>query len=142
MSNRISKIKEEVEKHERQVRFDCDNCLIGSVMLSVGKLAGKRDKDIYHDFENILQKLPKQDEWSIYTLCEWFSSFYKLKDKYKQRLVLCYDKQNVYTPLVTILTDDLETGEPKIWPISSDGTLTGILAHEDRLEIEYIYGEE
>lgn len=139
MSSKSKKLEQNIENHERQVRFDCDNCLIGSVMLSVGKLAGKRDKDIYHDFENILQKLPKQDDWSIYTLCEWFSSFYKLKDKYKQRLVLVYDKQNVLTPLVTIMTDDLETGEPKIWPIASDGTLTGILAKPERLGYELIY---
>lgn len=139
MSSKTNKIQKNVENYERQVRFDCDNCLIGSVMLSIGKLAGKRDKDIYHDFENILQKLPKQDEWSIYSLCEWFSSYYKLKDKYKQRLVLCYDKQNVYTPLVTIMTDDLETGEPKIWPISSDGSLSGILAKPERLRYEKIY---
>lgn len=139
MSNRISKIKENVENHERQVRFDCDNCLIGSVMLSVGKLAGKRDKDIYHDFENILSKLPKQDEWSIYTLCEWFCKFYRLKYEHKKRLVLVYDKENVLTPLVTIMTDDNETGEPKLWPIASDGTLTGILAHSERLGYELIY---
>lgn len=132
-------MQKQVEQHEKELRYNCNSCLIGSIMLTIGKLAGKRDKDVYKDFENILNKLPKQDEWSIYSLCEYFCSYYRLRDEYKKRLILCYDKQNVMSPLVTLITEDRETGKDKIWPISSDGEYTGILAKPERLQYELIY---
>lgn len=142
MSNRISKIKEEVENYERELEYNCNHCTIGSVMLTLGKLAGKSDKEIYKDFSNILEKLPRQDEWSIYTLCNFFiDSYYHISDEQKSHLVLCYDKENVMSPLVTIITNDLlcDDDEPKLWPIASDGSLTGILAKPERLQYEKIY---
>lgn len=143
MSSKSNKIAKTVENRERQIQFDAEHCLLGSILLTLGKLSGQKEKQIYQDFSNIIDKLPQRENWNVRELCDWIiNNFYKIKEDYKQNLVLVYDNKGVMSPLVTIMTADNETGEDnKIWPVASSGEMTGILLHEDRLAVEKIYDD-
>ena len=55
---------------------------------------------------------------------------------------MVYDERNIMTPLVTV---EYNTPEGNIiYPISSDGNYTGILANLDKewVSFEYIYGDD
>ena len=141
MSNRVKKIVKEAQENKNQNVYHMCNCTAGSAICTIGKLAGKKEEDILVSF-NALRKDHSVKVNTIRELCDYLISYFGMKEEYKDNLVLVYDERNIMTPLVTV---EYNTPEGNIiYPISSDGNYTGILANLDKewVSIEYIYGDD
>ena len=141
MSNRVKKIAKEVQENKNQNVYHMCNCTAGSAICTIGKLAGKKEEEILVSF-NALRKDHSVKVNTIRELCDYLIGYFGMKEEYKDNLVLVYDERNIMTPLVTV---EYNTPEGNIlYPISSDGNYTGILANLDRewVSIEYIYGDD
>lgn len=141
MSNRVKKIVKEVQENKNQNVYHMCNCTAGSAICTIGKLAGKKEEEVLESF-NALRKDHSVKVNTIRELCDYLIGYFGMKEEYKDNLVLVYDERNIMTPLVTV---EYNTSEGNIiYPISSDGNYTGILANLDRewVSIEYIYGDD
>lgn len=141
MSNRVKKIVKEAQENKNQNVYHMCNCTAGSAICTIGKLAGKKEEEILVSF-NALRKDSSVKVNTIRELCDYLIGYFGMKEEYKDNLVLVYDERNIMTPLVTV---EYNTPEGNIlYPISSDGNYTGILANLDKewVSIEYIYGDD
>lgn len=141
MSNRVKKIVKEAQENKNQNVYHMCNCTAGSAICTIGKLAGKKEEEVLESF-NTLRKDHSIKVNTIRELCDYLISYFGMDEKYKENIVLVYDERNIMTPLVTV---EYNTPEGNIlYPISSDGNYTGILANLDRewVSIEYIYGDD
>lgn len=141
MSNRVKKIVKEVQENKNQNVYHMCNCTAGSAICTIGKLAGKKEEEVLESF-NALRKDHSVKVNTIRELCDYLIGYFGMKEEYKDNLVLVYDERNIMTPLVTV---EYNTPEGNIiYPISSDGNYTGILANLDKewVSIEYIYGDD
>ena len=141
MSNRVKKIVKEAQENKNQNVYHMCNCTAGSAICTIGKLAGKKEEEILVSF-NALRKDHSIKVNTIRELCDYLIGYFGMKEEYKENLVLVYDEKNIMTPLVTV---EYNTPEGNIlYPISSDGNYTGILANLDKewVSIEYIYGDD
>ena len=141
MSNRVKKIVKEVQENKNQNVYHMCNCTAGSAICTIGKLAGKKEEEVLESF-NAIRKDHSVKVNTIRELCDYLIDYFGMDEKYKENIVLVYDERNIMTPLVTV---EYNTPEGNIlYPISSDGNYTGILANLDRewVSIEYIYGDD
>ena len=141
MSNRVKKIVKEAQENKNQNVYHMCNCTAGSAICTIGKLAGKKEEEVLVSF-NAIRKDHSVKVNTIRELCDYLIGYFGMKEEYKENLVLVYDERNIMTPLVTV---EYNTPEGNIlYPISSDGNYTGILANLDRewVSIEYIYGDD
>ena len=141
MSNRVKKIVKEAQENKNQNVYHMCNCTAGSAICTIGKLAGKKEEDILVSF-NAIRKDHSVKVNTIRELCDYLIGYFGMKEEYKENIVLVYDERNIMTPLVTV---EYNTPEGNIlYPISSDGNYTGILANLDMewVSIEYIYGDD
>ena len=141
MSNRVKKIVKEAQENKNQNVYHMCNCTAGSAICTIGKLAGKKEEEVLESF-NAIRKDHSVKVNTIRELCDYLISYFGMDEKYKENIVLVYDERNIMTPLVTV---EYNTPEGNIlYPISSDGNYTGILANLDRewVSIEYIYGDD
>ena len=141
MSNRVKKIVKEAQENKNQNVYHMCNCTAGSAICTIGKLAGKKEEEVLVSF-NALRKDHSIKVNTIRELCDYLIGYFGMKEEYKENLVLVYDERNIMTPLVTV---EYNTPEGNIlYPISSDGNYTGILANLDKewVSIEYIYGDD
>ena len=141
MSNRVKKIVKEAQENKNQNVYHMCNCTAGSAICTIGKLAGKKEEEVLESF-NALRKNHSVKVNTIRELCDYLISYFGMKEEYKDNLVLVYDERNIMTPLVTV---EYNTPEGNIiYPISSDGNYTGILANLDKewVSFEYIYGDD
>lgn len=141
MSNRVKKIVKEAQENKNQNVYHMCNCTAGSAICTIGKLAGKKEEEILVSF-NEIRKDHSVKVNTIRELCDYLISYFGMDEKYKENIVLVYDERNIMTPLVTV---EYNTPEGNIlYPISSDGNYTGILANLDKewVSFEYIYGDD
>ena len=141
MSNRVKKIVKEAQENKNQNVYHMCNCTAGSAICTIGKLAGKKEEEVLESF-NAIRKDHSVKVNTIRELCDYLISYFGMDEKYKENIVLVYDERNIMTPLVTV---EYNTPEGNIlYPISSDGNYTGILANLDKewVSIEYIYGDD
>ena len=138
MSNKISKIKENVEAGRRLKSYTLYGSLIGSVIVSIGKIVNKTEDEMIEDFA----KLSKDEELykcnNVKEVCDYVAKYYGLCEEYKKNLVLVYDTRNMYTPVVTLCVDDT------VLPLDKNGSYMGVLSKigEDYIEVEDIYEDE
>lgn len=134
MSNKVSKIKESAQAEENLKKYTLYGSLIGSIIVSIGKLSGKTESDMISDFA----KFSKDENLAlcknIVEVCDYIIDYYKMSEEYKKYIVLCYD--DIHTPIVTVVDDD-----GYVQPLDRDGTYLGVLANDD-FEMEYVYGED
>ena len=133
MSNKVSKIKNNVENEKRLKEYTLYGSLIGSVIVSIGKLVGKSESDMISDFARFSKDEELYKCGNIKEVCEYIINDYKMPDDYKKYIVLCYDEENRYTPLVTVVDD-----EGYVQPLDRDGNYLGVLAKDD-FEMEYVF---
>lgn len=134
MSSKAKRAEKSIEEYEKKREWECNLSLIGSIMLTCGKLAGVDAESVYADFANIENKLPKRAEWSIRTLCDWFiENYYNVSEEQKKYIVVAYDNKGVLTPIVTLMAGE------EIYPVRPDGVYHGILTAPSRLETEFVY---
>lgn len=138
MSSKAKKIKEQAENYGKMKKYTMYGTVIGSCIVTIGKLAQKTEEELIKDFDNFSDD--KNPLWNCNTIkevCDYLIDFYKVdKDKYKDNIVLVYDEYNVYTPIVTLEVED------NILPLDPNGMTLGILNHLDAAVVEYIYDEE
>ena len=140
MSSKASKISKNVEYQEKAKRYFVMGTLAGSAALSIGKLAGKTEKNIIDGFDEIKDRFPPVK--NIVEMCDFFIQEYGMDEKFKENLVLFTDDKDQWTPVITILEDTADG--PIIYPLGSDGYYPAIMNHmdEERVTMEYIYEDD
>lgn len=136
MSNQIKKIKENVKAEENLKKYTLYGSVFGSVIVTVGKLSGKTEDELISDFARFSKDENLALCKNIKEVCDYIIADYKMPEEYKKYIVLCYDEEGKYTPIVTLLDD-----EGYVQSLDRNGTYIGILATDD-FEMEHVYDEE
>lgn len=136
MSNQVKKIKENAKAEENLKKYTLYGSVFGSVIVTVGKLSGKKENELISDFARFSKDENLALCKNIKEVCDYIIADYKMPEEYKKYIVLCYDEEGKYTPIVTIVDD-----EGYVQPLDRDGAYIGILA-TDNFEMEYVYDEE
>ena len=141
MSSAAKKLEKNVENQKRMEVYEAENSLAGSAILTIAKLVGKTFEESIEDYKKLKEDFPVVN--NVKELCDYLIDFYKMKDEYKEGLVLIFDENNVYTPVVTAMVE-ASTG-PIYLPISKSGIYPAIMRNinEDNIIVEQIYeGDE
>ena len=139
MSNAVKKISKNAMARQNYKKYVLYGSTAGSCIVSVGKLAGKTENELVAEFD----KLKNNDDFSkcnnIQEVCDWLIDYFKVDEQYKNNIVLVYDEDERYTPMVTLEVDGT------ILPLDPAGTSLGILSMigvKDNIVYEYVYEEE
>lgn len=136
MSSKIQKIQKNVEYKRKLDLYTLYNSLFGSVIVTVGKLSGKTEDELISDFARFSKDENLALCKNIKEVCDYIIADYKMPESYKKYIVLCYDEEGKYTPIVTVIDD-----EGYVQPLDRNGTYIGILSTDD-FEMEYVYSLE
>lgn len=139
MSNKIKKISKDVLARQNYKKYVLYGSIIGSCVTTIGKLARKTENELVAEFD----KLRNNDNFSkcnnIQEVCDWLIDYFKVDEQYKKNIVLVYDEDGRYTPMVTLEVDGT------ILPLDPAGTSLGVLSMigvKDNIIYEYVYEEE
>ena len=135
MSNRVNKIREAVESDRKLKEYALYGSLIGSIIATIGKLSGKNENDMISDFARFSKDEELAKSKNVLEVVDYIIKDFNMSEEYKKYIVLCYDENNRYTPIVTLVDD-----EGYVQPLDRDGNYLGILAQDD-FEMEYIYAQ-
>ena len=140
MSNKVSKIRENAEADLKLKKYTLYGTLAGSVIVTIGKLCKITEDQMIKDFA----KLSNDSEFAkcnnVKEVCDYIINYYKMPEEYKKYIVLVYDEDGFFTPIVTILDN-----EGYIQPLDRDGNYMGVLANfgkKESIQFEEIYAEE
>ncbi len=136
MSNSVKKIRENAKAEENLKKYTLYGSVFGSVIVTVGKLSGKKEDELISDFARFSKDENLALCKNIKEVCDYIIAEYKMPEDYKKYIVLCYDEEGKYTPIVTVVDD-----EGYVQPLDRDGAYIGILA-TDNFEMEYVYDDE
>lgn len=136
MSNQTKKIRENAKAEENLKKYTLYGSVFGSVIVTIGKLSGKKEDELISDFARFSKDENLALCKNIKEVCDYIIADYKMPEEYKKYIVLCYDEEGKYTPIVTLVDD-----EGYVQPLDRNGTYIGILATDD-FEMEYVYDEE
>ena len=138
MSSKAKRIEEKAEAYGKMKKYTMYGTVIGSCVVTIGKLAQKTEEELLKDFDDFSDSTNLL--WNCKTIkeiCDYLIDFYKVdRDAYKDNIVLVYDENNIYTPIVTLEVEN------NILPLDPSGMALGILNHLDNAVVEYIYDEE
>ena len=135
MSSTLRKIKKNVEAENNLKKYTLYGTLIGSVIVTVGKLSGKTEDELISDFARFSKDEKLALCNNIKEVCDYIIADYKMPEVYKNNIVLCYDEKGIYTPIVTLVDS-----EGIVQPLDRNGTYIGVLSKE--FEMEFVYEEE
>lgn len=140
MSNRTKKVKENIENDKKVKQYYMESTLAGSAICTIAKLVGLTEEQILKEFYELKDNFPAVK--NVREMCDYLIDYFKMKESYKKGLVLVYDENNVFTPVVTVCIE-ASTG-PVFLPISSSGLYPAIMRKigEDHVKVEYIYDED
>lgn len=136
MSSKASKIKENVKKQELAKKRMYESCLGGSAIITIAKLCDIPEKSIYENIEGTQAWLLEIEKpTSVKEMCDTLIKHFDMAEGYKEYLVLVYDEDNIFSPIVTIEVNG------KVLPVGSDGLTFGALRHlgKDSIKVERIY---
>lgn len=136
MSSTLRKIKKNVEAENNLKKYTLYGTLIGSVIVTVGKLSGKTEDELISDFARFSKDEKLALCKNIKEVCDYIINDYKMPEDYKKYIVLCYDEKGIYTPIVTLVDS-----EGIVQPLDRNGTYIGVLSKDD-FEMEFVYEEE
>lgn len=138
MSSVAKRMEKNVEANKKFRTYALYGTVIGSCIVTIGKLVGKTEEDLIKDFDMFSKNTnPLWNCKTIEEVCDYLINFYKVdKDKYKENIVLVYDEDNVFTPIVTLKVDGI------ILPLDPSGMTLGILNHPDVAVVEYVFEGE
>lgn len=138
MSNKIRKIEKSAQKNYNIKRYNLYNCLAGSCIVSIGKLAEKNENELIAEFDKLKDNKDFSKCNNIQEVCDWLFSYFKVDEQYKNNIVLVYDKNERYTPMVTLEVDGT------ILPLDPNGVSLGVISMigaRDDIVYEYVYEE-
>ena len=135
MSNVVNKIKKNVTANKRLKSYTLYMSLMGSIIVTVGKLVGKTEDEMIEDFARFSRDKELLKSKNVLEAVNYIINDYKMPEEYKKYIVLCYDEEGIYTPIVTLINP-----EGYVQPLDRDGTYSGILSKD--FEMEYIYEPE
>lgn len=135
MSSTLRKIKKNVEAENNLKKYTLYGTLIGSVIVTIGKLSGKTEEELISDFARFSKDEKLALCNNIKAVCDYIINDYKMPEDYKKYIVLCYDEKGIYTPIVTLVD-----GDGIVQPLDRNGTYIGVLSKE--FEMEFVYEEE
>lgn len=136
MSSKAKKIEENVEADKKLKLYTLYGTLVGSVIVTFGKLVGKSEDEMLKDFAYYSKDEDLFKCKNIKEVCDYIKRDYGVIEDYEDNIVLIYDEKNVYTPIVTIMDED-----GVVYPLDRDGNAIGVLAHlgSEDIKVEYIY---
>lgn len=136
MSSKVKKIRENVEADKKLKLYTLYGTLVGSVIVTLGKLVNKTEDEMLKDFAYYSKDEDLFKCKNIKEVCEYIKRDYGVPEEYEDNIVLIYDEKNVYTPVVTIMDED-----GVVYPLDRDGNAIGVLAHlgSEDVKVEYIY---
>lgn len=135
MSNAVNKIKKNVTANKRLKSYTLYMSLMGSIIVTVGKLVGKTEDEMIEDFARFSRDKELLKSKNVLEAVNYIINDYKMPEEYKKYIVLCYDEEGIYTPIVTLVDE-----EGYVQPLDREGTYSGILSKD--FEMEYIYEPE
>lgn len=133
MSNQVKKIKKNVEADKKLKTYTLYGSLIGSIIVTIGKLVEKTEDEMIKDFARFSKDEDLANSRNILEAVNYVIKDFNMPEEYKKYIVLCYDENNKFTPIVTLVDD-----EGYVQPLDRDGTYLGVLAQDD-FEMEYIF---
>ena len=133
MSNAVKRVKENVKANKRLKSYTLYGSLVGSIIVTVGKLVGKTEDEMIKDFARFSKDEELFKSKNILDAVNYIIKDFNMSEEYKKYIVLCYDEEGRYTPIVTVVD-----GEGYVQPLDRDGNYLGVLAQDD-FEMEYIF---
>lgn len=133
MSNAVKRVKENVKANKRLKSYTLYGSLVGSIIVTVGKLVGKTEDEMIKDFARFSKDEELFKSKNILDVVNYIIKDFNMPEEYKKYIVLCYDEGGRYTPIVTVVDD-----EGYVQPLDRDGNYLGVLAQDD-FEMEYIF---
>ena len=133
MSSLVKKIQKNVEANKKLEQYTLYGSLMGSVIVTIGKLVGKKEDDMIKDFARFSKDEELAKSKNILEVVDYVIKDFKMPEEYKKYIVLAYDENGKYTPVVTVVDE-----EGYVQPLDRDGVYLGILAQDD-FEMEYIF---
>lgn len=133
MSNAVKRVKENVKANKRLKSYTLYGSLVGSIIVTVGKLVGKTEDEMIKDFARFSKDEGLFKSKNILDAVNYIIRDFNMSEEYKKYIVLCYDEEGRYTPIVTVVDE-----EGYVQPLDRDGNYLGVLAQDD-FEMEYIF---
>lgn len=133
MSNAVKRVKENVKANKRLKSYTLYGSLVGSIIVTVGKLVGKTEDEMIKDFARFSKDEELFKSKNILDAVNYIIKDFNMPEEYKKYIVLCYDEEGRYTPIVTVVDD-----EGYVQPLDRDGNYLGVLAQDD-FEMEYMF---
>lgn len=122
------------KKKEAMLRYQLYGSLIGSCIVTVGKLAKKSEKDLMFDFLILTHSKEFKKCENTFEVCDYLWDYYKVPEKYKKNVVMLIDEDEIYTPRVTLEVENT------ILPLDPDGiAISGVFTCKN-LHVERIFG--
>lgn len=138
MSNKVKSIRKNVEAKRKLEEYTLYGSLIGSIIVTLGKLVEKNEQEMLEDFAYYSKDEDLFKCKNVREVVEYIKRDYGVIEDYEDALVLVYDENNLYTPAVTLEVNG------NILPLDRNGTRLGILSHlgEEGIYVEYIFAED
>lgn len=142
MSNRIKHISKKVIKAKH---LELYTTLPGSIIASIAMLSGVSIKDQLKYFKVLKKWVDEQaKENKNITVIDIFNhvadEIGKLQKEWRSKYILIFDKNNVLTPLVTIVNED-----GNILPLTPEGFYYGVMQYaieeRDNIDYEFLFDE-
>ena len=142
MSNRIKHISKKVIKAKH---LELYTTLPGSIISSIAMLSGISIKDQLEYFKVLKKWVDEQaKENKNITVIDIFNhvanEIGKLKKEWRSKYILIFDKNNVLTPLVTIVNED-----GNILPLTPEGFYYGVMQYaiegRENIDYEFLFDE-
>ena len=142
MSSKVKKISENLVKAKH---LELYTTLPGSIIASIGMLSGVSIEDQLKYFEVLKSWVNEQANANKnVTVIDIFNhvanEIGKLQKEWRSKYILVFDKNDILTPLVTVIDDD-----GNILPLTPEGFYYGVMQYaiegRDNIDYEFLFDE-
>lgn len=142
MSSKAKKISEKLVKAKH---LELYTTLPGSIIASIGMLSGVSIEEQLKYFEVLKEWVNKQvNENKTVTVIDIFNhvanDIGKLQKEWRSKYILVFDKNNILTPLVTLIDE-----EGNILPLTPEGFYYGVMQYaiegRENIDYEFLFDE-
>lgn len=141
MSSKAKKISENLVKAKH---LELYTTLPGSIIASIAMLSGVSIEEQLKYFEVLKKWVDKQSKETPISVIDIFNhvenEIGKLQKEWRSKYILIFDKNNILTPLVTIVDDD---NNPL--PLTPEGFYYGVMQYaiegRENIDYEFLFDE-